>query len=116
MKAALTLDGLQAVVERARQRLTKKPDFVEKLERLGRERRLIYTTLVLTELRKGELASLTVGQLEHDRPIPLVVFEAANEKNRQGSTIPTRLDLTNDCDSPVLSDIVGAGHDSPTEV
>lgn len=33
----------------------------ERLERLGRERALIYKTLVLTGLRKGELASITVG-------------------------------------------------------
>lgn len=37
MKAALTLNGLQAAVERAWERLTN-PDFVAKLERLGRER------------------------------------------------------------------------------
>ena len=95
-KAALTLDTMPAVVERARERLAANPEFVEKLERLGRERALIYKTLVLTGLRKGELASLTVGQLELDGPMPFVVLNAANEKNRQGSTIPLRHDLAND--------------------
>ena len=95
-KAALTLNGLQPAVERARSRLADNPDFVEKLERLGRERSLIYKTLVLTGLRKGELASLTVGQLELDEPTPFVVLNAADEKNRQGSTIPLRRDLAND--------------------
>jgi len=66
------------------------------LERLGRERALIYKTLVLTGLRKGELASLTVGQLELDGPMPLVVLHAADEKNRQGSDIPLRSDLADD--------------------
>ena len=94
--AALTLDGLQAAVVRARERLAKNPDFVAKLERLGRERALIYKTLVLTGLRKGELASLTVGQFNLDAPMPFVELDAAYEKNRQGSTIPLRLDLAND--------------------
>lgn len=40
-----------------------RPQTRAKLERLGRERALIYKTLVLTGLRKGELASLTVSQL-----------------------------------------------------
>ena len=95
-KAVLTLDTMSAVVERARARLADNPEFVAKLERLGRERALIYKTLLLTGLRKGELASLTVGQLEFDGPMPFIVLEAADEKNREGSTIPLRLDLAND--------------------
>ena len=101
IKAALTLNGLQPAVERARERLKDNPEFVEKLERLGRERALIYKTLVLTGLRKNELASLTVGQLELDGAMPFVVLNAADEKNRQGSTLPLRRDLANDLrDSP----------------
>ena len=67
-----------------------------RLERLGRERALIYKTLVLTGLRKGELASITVGQLDLDAPTPFLVLEAADEKNREGSTIPLRPDLATD--------------------
>ena len=66
------------------------------MERLGRERVLIYKTLVLTVLQKNELASLTVGQLELGGAMPFVVLNAVDEKNRQGSTIPLRLDLAND--------------------
>ena len=95
-KAALTLDGLQTAVERARKRLAKNPELIAELERLGRERALIYKTLVLTGLRKGELASLSVGQLELDGTMPFVELEAADEKNREGSTIPLRADLVND--------------------
>jgi hypothetical protein len=40
-----------------------KPATVARLELLGRERALIYKTLVLTGLRKKELASLTVASL-----------------------------------------------------
>ena len=57
---------------------------------------MIYKTLVLTGLRTGELASLTVGQLDLDGPMPFVVLDVADEKNRQGSTIPLRHDLAND--------------------
>jgi integrase len=65
----------------------------EVLERLGWERTLIYKTLVLTGLRKGELASLTVGQLVLDTDPPYLVLDAADEKNREGSTLPLRADL-----------------------
>ena len=56
-----------------------------RLEWLGRERELIYKTLVLTGLRKGELASLTVGQLVLDADPAFLVLDAADEKNREGS-------------------------------
>lgn len=46
--------------------LAKRSDVIAELEQLGRERALIYKTLLLTGLRKGELASLTVGQLNLD--------------------------------------------------
>ena len=73
-----------------------RPEVVERLERLGRERALIYKTLVLTGLRKGELASLTVGRLHLDGPHPFAELAAADEKNRQGSAIPLRADLADD--------------------
>jgi len=66
------------------------------LELLGQERALIYKTLVLTGLRKGELASLTVGQVELDGPCPSATLHAADEKNRTGSEIPLRSDHAND--------------------
>ncbi len=65
-------------------------------DRPGRERALIYKALVLTGLRKGELASLTVGQLDLNADPPYVVLDAADEKNREGSTIPLRADLAAD--------------------
>jgi len=92
----LTLDMMPAAVERARERLKDNPEAIAERERIGRERALIYKTLILTGLRKGELASLTIGQLELDGPMPFVVLDAADEKNRQGSTIPLRADLAND--------------------
>ncbi len=77
--------------------VAKLPDETRRrLERLGRERALIYKTLVLTGLRKGELASLTVGQLVLDADPAFLVLDAADEKNREGSTIPLRADLAAD--------------------
>jgi len=55
--APLTFDTIDAAVERARERLADNPGFMAQLERRGRERALIYKTLVTTGLRKGELAS-----------------------------------------------------------
>ncbi len=68
----------------------------ERLQRLGRERALIYKTLVLTGLRRNELASLTVGQLELDGVTPLAILKPADEKNREGNSIPLRMDLAAD--------------------
>ncbi len=68
----------------------------EQLERLGWERTLIYKMLLLTGLRKSELASLTIGQLVLDEPHPHAVLNAADEKNRRGSKIPLRDDLIAD--------------------
>ena len=66
---------------------------VQKLDRLGRERALLYKVLVLTGLRKNELASLSVGQLELEGPVPFATLNAADEKNRKGSEIVLREDL-----------------------
>lgn len=73
-----------------------RPEVRTRLERLGRERALIYKTLVLTGLRKGELASLTVAQLYLDGAVPFVALAAADEKNREGNDIPLRDDLAAD--------------------
>jgi integrase len=73
-----------------------RPAVRDRLDALGRERALIYKTLVLTGLRKGELASLTVGQLFLDGPSPYAALDAGDEKNRQGNGIVLRDDLAVD--------------------
>jgi integrase len=73
-----------------------RPEVRERLELLGRERALIYKTLVLTGLRKNELASLTVGRLHLGEPVPFAALDAADEKNRGGNEIPLRDDLATD--------------------
>ena len=69
-----------------------RPETVERLEQLGRGS-LIYKTLLSTGLRKGELASITVGQCHLDGSRPYIDLHAADEKNRQGNDIPLRTDL-----------------------
>ncbi len=71
-------------------------DVRERLDWLGRERALIYKTLVLTGLRAGELRSLTIGQLDLDGAMPSLTLDAGDEKNREGSTLPIRRELADD--------------------
>ena len=68
----------------------------ERLEALGRERALIYKSLVLTGLRLNELATLTVGQLRLDGRVAFAELDAADEKNREGNDIAIRDDLAAD--------------------
>jgi integrase len=67
-----------------------------RLGKLGHEQALIYKTLILTGLRKGELASITIAQAVLDEPTPYLVLHAADEKNREGATVPLRGDLAED--------------------
>jgi integrase len=73
-----------------------RPEVRKRLQLLGWERSLIYKTLVLTGLRKGELASLTVAHLHLHEPVAFLTLDAADEKNRQGNDIPLRDDLAAD--------------------
>jgi integrase len=95
----LTFEDIDAAVERAREALKENPDLTARLVRTGHERALMYKTLVLTGLRKGELASLTIGQLEFGGPVAYAVLNAADEKNRQGSDIPLRADVATELSS-----------------
>ena len=73
-----------------------RPEVKARLELLGRERALIYKTLVLTGLRKGELASLTVASLYLDTDLAYAQLKAGDEKNREGNAVPIRADLADD--------------------
>jgi len=92
----LTFDIIDAAVERARLCLNGKPETVATLERTGRERQLIYKMLVTTGLRKKELASIRLRNLDLDSDPAFLTLDAADEKNREGNTIPLRQDLAND--------------------
>ena len=92
----LAFDELNTAVEVARERLKDNPTFLAQQERLGVERALAYKVAVTTGLRRGELASLTIGQLDIDSNFPHIVLKAADEKNRQGNSIPLRRDVADE--------------------
>ncbi|MEZ6053566.1 MAG: site-specific integrase [Planctomycetaceae bacterium] len=92
-KAPLSLKTIHESAERARERLKGNPDLIDELVWRGRERALVYKTLVLTGLRRNELASLNVGQCLLDGTMPCLELDAADEKNRHGSLLPLRSDL-----------------------
>ncbi len=95
-KTPLTFATLDAAAERGRDALAKRPDYIVELERRGRERALLYKFLVLSGLRANEARSLTVGQCELTGPMPYITLNAADEKNREGNTVPLRADLAAD--------------------
>jgi len=71
-----------------------RPETRAKLERLGRERALIYKTLVMTGLRLGELAAVKIRDVVLDGPH--IVLDAKHEKARRGAVLPLRQDLADD--------------------
>jgi integrase len=67
------------------------------LESLGRERALFYLLAVSTGLRRGELASLTIGQLHLNAvPTPYLDLDAENAKSGHGASIPLRADVVDE--------------------
>ena len=92
----LTFETIADASERARERLAGNQEFLADRVRLGRQRALIYKTMVLTGLRKKELSTLAVGHLDLDADPAYLTLNAANEKNREGSSVPIRSDLAAD--------------------
>ena len=94
--APLTLGNIGGAVERAHEKLKDKPQTIEEKLMLGWERSLIYKTLALTGLRRGELASVEIRNLYLDDPQPYIKLDRRSEKNREGNTLPLRSDLADD--------------------
>ncbi len=84
---------LDAAYARGQAVLSENPKILAKLELLGREREMMYKTMILTGLRKGELASLSIGQVYLDNNPPFAELLAKDEKSGRGSNIPLRADL-----------------------
>ena len=93
IREKLTPDTIAECCEKARQALQKKPEYIAHLEKLGRERRLIYLTAVLTGLRRGELEQLTWRDLSLDGPKAWLTVRAAVAKNGEAATLPIHSDL-----------------------
>ncbi|MFP6762956.1 MAG: tyrosine-type recombinase/integrase, partial [Planctomycetaceae bacterium] len=92
-KEPLQFEDLATAVAQARERLSQNQEFVDTLEQRGQERFLIYVTLILTGLRRGELASLTIGSLEFDGPTPYASLAPGDEKNGKGTDIVLETNL-----------------------
>jgi integrase len=75
---------------------TVKPEVQERLKRLGLERALVYKTLVLTGLRRGELAELAVDHLTLTGPEPQLHLPGEATKNDEDAHLPLRSDLASD--------------------
>ena len=95
-RAPLTIETIDAAAERGGVALSKRPELVAQLERRGRERGLLYKTLVLTGLRKSELAALTVAGLELNGPRPFLVLPGHATKSGKRAETPIRADLADD--------------------
>jgi len=67
-----------------------------RLERLGQERALVYKFMMLTGLRRGEVASLTIGALCLDEANHYVHVEGKHAKSGRAATLPLRGDLADD--------------------
>jgi len=92
-RTPLTFESIRTAYERGRAALLLNSRKLAQLDRRGQERELVYKTLLLTGLRLGELSSITVGQVDLNATPAVLVLNAADEKNRQGSIIPLRNDL-----------------------
>jgi len=95
-RAPLAFADLGTAAERGREALSNRPAYVAALEHRGRERQLVFKVLVLTGLRKGELAALCVRHVQLDGPVPYLTLDAADEKAGRGAEIPLRADLAAD--------------------
>jgi integrase len=92
----LTFETIDAAVELARERLSENASLMEELKHRGEERQLIYKTMVMTGLRKKELASVKLRNLDLNDDPAFLTLDAGNEKNREGNSIPLRADLADD--------------------
>jgi integrase len=69
---------------------------VARLEALGRQRVMIYKVLLMTGLRKGELAALKVADLNLDAAVPHIQLAAAMTKTGEEDFVTLRADLVAD--------------------
>ena len=106
-KETVTLDNIEALVAKARDRLRLKPSVIADLERTGRERRLLYRTFVMTGLRRGEMAGLLWSALQLEGGAPTLTVAASTAKNGKVADLPLRADHVTaikawraECDDP----------------
>jgi hypothetical protein len=98
-KEPFVFEKLQELAEKGKEVLKDKPKLIQNLQWLGYERSLVYKVLALTDLRKGELASITVGQTWLEGKQPYLELKAKDEKAGRGAQIPLRKDLADEIKS-----------------
>jgi integrase len=85
-----------------------KPAVRERLERLGRERALMYKVMVLTGLRRGELASVRVRDIDFGAR-PRIELPGSATKNDEVASLPLRPDLASELGQWIAENGKGAG-------
>jgi hypothetical protein len=81
----LDYENIQVAVGIAKAMLGANTAFLEQLDQRGFERYLIYKVAVLTGLRRGEIASLTLDHLRLDGPTALLSMKPKDTKNREAA-------------------------------
>ena len=92
-----------------------RPEVQEQLKRLGRERALAYKVMILTGLRAGEVASLTVEALCLDETSPHLTIEGRHAKSGRSATLPLRDDLANGLREHLAHKARGSDGDLPPD-
>jgi len=75
-------------LEEAARRRKLSPGSVNRLQWIGRTRKMVYATLMFTGLRYGELKSITIRQVHLEGTQPYIELRAADEKARRGAQVP----------------------------
>ena len=92
-RVALEFDEIEQTFERGKIALKNSPEKLDELERIGRERELLYLVLVTTGLRQGELQSITIGNAQLDESPAWLDLSHHHEKSGKGASIPLRDDV-----------------------
>jgi len=93
-KEPLAMATIYDAYERGKQSLENSDGFLEEMERLGEERELLYLVLLTTGLRKGELASISIGNVYLEDKPPWIKLSSQDEKAGRGASIPLRDDIS----------------------
>jgi integrase len=87
----LTFETLEEAFDAGCETLRRAPAKLRKLKRLGEERCLIYRVLVTTGLRRGELESIRVRDI--DFAAETITLAAEHDKAGRGATVALRSDI-----------------------
>jgi integrase len=88
-------------------------DEQRRLERFGEDRALAYKFMMLTGLRRGEVASLAVNAVCLDENSPYVHVDGKHAKSGRVATLPLRGDLAEDLRKHIAR--LGGGGPTPSE-